>query len=172
MKALCMVAHPDDCVIFAYSYIYNHPEHAWTIGYLTYTESDPRGREIAQFWQRRGIDTVFLGHVDDYHDLETRQCSFDTVLAQQQIHTLIEKFDTVLTHDERGDYGHLHHKFVHDAVALHPRVIKFAALNMGTTELSVPAGTYTLDELPLHADVIGAFFPNGQHQNNYTEVTL
>jgi LmbE family N-acetylglucosaminyl deacetylase len=37
MKALCLVAHPDDCVIFAYSYIYNHPEHNWTIGYLTYT---------------------------------------------------------------------------------------------------------------------------------------
>jgi hypothetical protein len=159
-------------VIFAYSYIYNHPEHTWTIGYLTYTESDPRGHEISQFWQCRGIDTVFLGHVDDYRDLEIQQCSFDTALARQQIHTLIEKFDIVLTHDERGDYGHLHHKFVHDAVALHPGVIKFAALNMGTTELSVPAGAYTLDELPLHADVIGNFFPNGQHQNNYTEVTL
>ena len=39
-----IVAHPDDCVIFALSYIYNHPEHKWTIGYLTYTAQDPRGQ--------------------------------------------------------------------------------------------------------------------------------
>jgi dolichol-phosphate mannosyltransferase len=31
MKALCLVAHPDDCVIFAYSYIHHHPEYSWRL---------------------------------------------------------------------------------------------------------------------------------------------
>jgi hypothetical protein len=34
----------------------------------------------------------------------------------------------------------------------------------------VPAGTYDLAEMPLHADIVKTFFPTGQHQNNYTEV--
>ncbi len=85
IKALCLVAHPDDCVIFAYSYIYNHPEMSWTICYLTYTELSDRGSELSKFWAQRNIPCVFLGHVDDYHDLETKKISFDTKQAQQQI---------------------------------------------------------------------------------------
>ena len=73
MKALCLVAHPDDCVIFAYSYIHNYPEHDWTIAYLTYTESEPRGAEMSAFWRQRGIDTIFLGFEDHWHDNEQKQ---------------------------------------------------------------------------------------------------
>ena len=64
MNALCLVAHPDDCVIFALSYIHNHADYDWTIGYLTYTEQDPRGQELADFWRKRGINCVFLGFED------------------------------------------------------------------------------------------------------------
>ena len=170
MKALCMVAHPDDCVIFGYSYIHNHPEYDWTIGYLTYTESDVRGSELAAFWRRRNIPTVFLGYVDDYHDLETGQLSFDSVRAEQDIQQLTQRYDLVLTHDERGDYGHLHHVFVHRCVQTHQRLVTFAGANSGNVRLSIPAGTYSLSELPGHRDIISGFFPNVVHENNYTEV--
>lgn len=171
MKALCMVAHPDDCVIFAYSYIYNHPQHDWTIAYLTYSAHTPRGNEMANFWSKRRVNTEFLGHVDDYHDIKAGQCSFDTGLAQQQIAKLIEKYDLVLTHDKQGDYGHIHHKFVHDCVIIsHHHVITFAQLNSGNQSFTVPAGSYNLAELPLHADIVKTFFPTGQHQNRYLEV--
>jgi len=170
MKALCMVAHPDDCVIFGYSYIHNHPEYNWTIGYLTYTESDPRGSELAAFWQRRNIPTVFLGYVDDYRDLETGQLSFDFVQAEQDIQQLTQQYDLVLTHDEHGDYGHLHHVFVHDCAKEHNCLVTFAGVNSGNVRFSVPVGTYSLSELPGHRDVISGFFPNAVHENNYTEV--
>ena len=49
MKALCLVAHPDDCVIFALSYIHNHPNLDWTICYLTYCEWEPRAKELKEF---------------------------------------------------------------------------------------------------------------------------
>lgn len=170
MKALCLVAHPDDCVIFGYSYIHNHPEYQWTIGYLTYTAADPRGQELAQFWQRRGIPCVFLGYVDDYRDLENKKISFDTDAACEDLQALADLYDLVLTHDEQGDYGHLHHVFVHECVRHHPGLVTFAGTRSGTVQWSVPAGTYSLDELPQHRDIIAGFFPNGVHRNNYTEV--
>lgn len=169
MKALCLVAHPDDCVIFAYSYIYNHPEHDWTIGYLTYTKHDSRGQELSEFWQRRNIPCIFLGYVDDYRDLENKKISFDVDEARERIQQLIKDYELVLTHNQHGDYGHLHHVFVHDATQGHPRVVKFAGLDSGTVTLTVPAGTYDLGELPQHANIIQTFFPGGKHQNSYEE---
>jgi LmbE family N-acetylglucosaminyl deacetylase len=170
MKALCVVAHPDDCLIFGYSYIHNHPEMSWTIGYLTYTAEDARGQEISAFWQRRGIPCVFLGYVDDYRDLESKQISFDTGQAREDLQALTDRHDLVLTHDCNGDYGHLHHVFVHDCVQHHANLVTFADLTSGTVTLEVPAGTYTWDELPQHQEIVRAFFPEGRHQNNYTEV--
>lgn len=171
MKALCAVAHPDDCVIFAYSYIHNHDEMDWTIAYLTYTAQDPRGAELAEFWQRRGIACVFLGYVDDYQDLESQQISFDTDLACNDLQELADHYDLVLTHDVNGDYGHLHHVFVHNCVRHHPNLVTFAKPNSGTVTLTVPPGTYDLTELPQHRDIVASFFPDGQHRNNYTEIT-
>ena len=77
MKAMVMVAHPDDCVIFAYSFMHQYRQLDWTVCYLTYTESDARGHEFAEFWQRRGVATKFLGYVDDYRDIEANKISFD-----------------------------------------------------------------------------------------------
>ena len=167
IKALCLVAHPDDCVIFGLSYIHNHPEMHWTIGYLTYTESDPRGAELAAFWRKRNIDCVFLGFVDDYRDLETKTLSFDAESAARDLQELADHYDLVLTHDEHGDYGHLHHVFVHNCVKHHPRLITFARPGEGTT-YTVPLGTYSLDELPMHGEIIASFHSQ-EHKNSYKE---
>ena len=36
MKAVALVAHPDDCIIYASAYMDAHPEYSWTIVYLTH----------------------------------------------------------------------------------------------------------------------------------------
>lgn len=168
MNALCMVAHPDDCVIFAYGLIHNYSKLDWTICYLTYTEKDPRGEEISKFWTRRNVRTQFLGNVDDWHDIENDSCSFDTVQAKVDIRELCENHSIVVTHDANGDYGHVHHKFVHSAVPLtHPNVIYFAPAGNGTHVYSLPAGAYALEELPLHRDIVAPFHDRG-HINAYT----
>lgn len=168
LNALCLVAHPDDCIIFGYSYIHAHPEYNWTVGYLTYQAADPRGAEMAKFWQHRNIATVFLGFEDHWHDNEqkqlTRWLGIDATAACQQ---LVKDYDLVLTHDEHGDYGHIHHKLVHDAVKHHPQLITFAKPGEGTT-YTVPEGTYSLDELPLHKDIVAGFHQH-THQNSYKE---
>lgn len=170
MKALCLVAHPDDCVIFGYSYMHNHPEMKWHICYLTYCEWDPRGRELKEFWAMRGITCIFLGYTDDYRDIENKQISFNEEQAREEIGNIIKAYDLVLTHNQNGEYGHIHHVFLHDCAGHHPRLVTFADLNCGTVTYTVPPGTYDLAELPQHGDVIKTFFTDGQHRNNYTEV--
>jgi len=168
MKALCLVAHPDDCVIFGYSYIHNHPEMDWTICYLTYCEWDPRGRELQDFWRKRGIACVFLGYTDDYRDIENKKISFDQSQARREISNIIKSYDLVLTHDEQGDYGHIHHVLVHNSVQWHPHLVTFAPPGQGTVTHTVSLDTYRLDELPMHGDIIAGFHVI-QHQNSYKE---
>lgn len=169
MKALCLVAHPDDCVIFGLSYIHHHPEYCWTVGYLTYTAADPRGAEIASFWQRCGIDTVFLGFEDHWHDNEQKQYTrWTEESAEQACWRLARQYDLVLTHDEWGDYGHIHHALVHAAVRWHPKLVTFARPGSGTVEFLLPHTAYSADELPTHYSVIKGFHPD-QHKNTYRE---
>ena len=103
VKALCLVAHPDDCVIFAYSYIHAHLEMDWTIGYLTYTSQDPRGAELAAFWQRRGVECAFLGFEDHWHDNEQNQLTrWGEAEATHACWELARGYNLVLTHDKNG----------------------------------------------------------------------
>jgi LmbE family N-acetylglucosaminyl deacetylase len=169
VKALCLVAHPDDCIIFAYSYIHAHPEHTWSIGYLTYTAQDPRAAEMSAFWQRRNISTVFLGFEDHWHDNEQKRFTcWDPEHARQACWNLASKYDLVLTHDEHGDYGHIHHQLVHQAVQSHPCLITFAPRELGTQYI-LPADAYSLDELPLHKNIVAGFHQQS-HCNNYKEL--
>jgi hypothetical protein len=168
MKAVAMVAHPDDCVIFAYSFMHHYQHFDWTVCYLTYTEQDARGQEFANFWKRREVATKFLGYVDDYHDLETGVCSFDTQPDDNSIVETTEHYDLVLTHDHNGDYGHLHHKFICDVVANnHNYIITFAGINQGNVKYTIEPGVYSLDEFPLHKDIVSGFHQHA-HVNEYT----
>ena len=167
MKAVAVVAHPDDCVIFAYGFIHHYARFDWTIVYLTYSETDARAQEIEHFWQRRSIKTKFLGYSDNYQDLETQIISFDTQLAAKDILDNISGSDLILTHNHQGEYGHLHHKFVHQTIGNHhDHVVYFSNGNQGNVKYEVPAGSYTLEELPLHRAVVGSFFTNC-HVNEY-----
>jgi LmbE family N-acetylglucosaminyl deacetylase len=168
VKALCMVAHPDDCVIFAYSYIHYHPEMDWAICYLTYSEWEPRAQELKEFWQRRSIPCIFLGYTDDYRDIENKSISFNTEQARREIGNIAERYDLVLSHDEHGDYGHIHHVFVHSCVQHHARLVTFAKRDQGTVTFTIPPGTYTIDELPQHGEIVQSFHAQ-EHRNSYKE---
>ena len=70
MRAACLVAHPDDCAIFAWPFMEAHPEFEWTNVYLTYTDWDPRAQEAAKFWADKNIPTVFLGFLDEWESVK------------------------------------------------------------------------------------------------------
>lgn len=165
MKALTMVAHPDDCVIFAWSFMHHYNHLEWTICYLTYHEHDLRAQEIARFWQPLGIPLIFLGHTDDYRDLETGRYTFAADLAEKDIKRELPNHELVLTHDRNGDYGHLHHKFVHDVVSrFHSHVITFASPQSGNAEYVVENPDYSA--LDIHRDIVQSFHTQA-HKNRY-----
>lgn len=157
MEAIALVAHPDDCVIFAWPFIEHHPKLSWTVVYLTYLEDDLRAKEVSAYWNRRGITTKFLGFVDDYRDIEKNTVSFDGILAEQAIFNACEYARVILTHNADGDYGHPHHKFVNtvaDKLAI-PKVYFASDFNYNkqyTTNYPVD-----VEELPLHRAVIEGF---------------
>jgi hypothetical protein len=47
-------------------------------------------------------------------------------------------------------------------------VITFAKPGEGTVTLTVPPDTYSIDELPLHGEIVRGFHPI-THQNDYKE---
>jgi hypothetical protein len=168
MKATVVIAHPDDCVIFAYSFMHHYKQFDWTVCYLTYTEQDARGREFAGFWQQRGVATKFLGYVDDYRDIEANKISFDTAAAEESIKQAILGQDLILTHSHQGDYGHLHHVFVNQTVCSnHNQVVCFAGPGQGNVKYTIDPGVYSLDELPLHRGIVSTFHMH-THTSEYT----
>ena len=157
MRAVALVAHPDDCVIFAWPFIEAHPEFEWTIIYLTYTFTDPRAREVRAYWNKRGIDVVFLGMRDDWQYVKNNELGFDPQIAKNDIVNAASKYDLILTHYKDGDYGHIHHKFVNTiANQIGKPKVYFASTFNYNTEYVVIESVNT-DELPLHKNVIEEF---------------
>jgi hypothetical protein len=113
------------------------------------------------------VSTQCLGYKDDYRDIENHTCSFDTEQADIDIGKICAQYDIVLTHSADGDYGHLHHIFVHESVVRHhPVVITFAAPGQGTHHFELDRTTYSISELPLHGSIVADFHRDG-HRNSY-----
>jgi hypothetical protein len=168
MKAMTMVAHPDDCVIFAYSFMHHYRHYNWTVCYLTYTDQDSRGQEFAEFWARRNVQTRFLGFVDHWDSVKNGDLGFDETQAQTAIKQAIADQDLIVTHDFRGDYGHLHHEFVAKVISdNHSHMICFAGPGQGNVKYTIEPGVYSLEEFPLHRDIVASFHQQ-QHVNEYT----
>jgi len=161
VRALCVVAHPDDCVIFARPFVDNFPAWHWHIVYLTYTDRDPRAREMRAYWDRRNTTTDFLGFQDDYADQLAGELKTWRVLdAAASISLAIKQFapDLILTHYEDGDYGHIHHKFVNQTVQVTNSIAKvyFASTFNYNVEYFAQEAL-DLAQFPLHAEVIAGF---------------
>jgi len=152
-----VVAHPDDCIIFARPFIERYSEFEWTILYLTYRSYDPRAMEMTAYWRRRNVSTVNLGFTDDYRDMENNLVSFNTEQARREIFNISSRYDLILTHNADGDYGHIHHTFVSNSVQSVPKPkVYFANYQQQTMECHAVT-EIGLDELPLHRSVVEGF---------------
>ena len=158
MKAIAAVAHPDDCVIFARPYIDSHPEYQWHVVYMTYRAQDSRAQEISAYWNTRGITTEFLGFQDDYQDQLTQRFNFwSSTDAMTKLINACRDADLILTHYEDGDYGHIHHKLVHQAIKKLAIDQVYFASTFNYNTRYIAKDNLPLDQFPLHRDVIEQF---------------
>ena len=148
MRALVLVAHPDDCVIWASAYMDVHPEHEWTIVYLTHWRWHKRGREITKYWRKRGIRTEFLGFKDHGRDLGTNSLiTWSEVDALTALRQAANGYELILTHNAEGEYGHPHHRVIHKAVKDLP--VSKVYFSLDNADLTYPLNIGLL-ELPRH----------------------
>jgi LmbE family N-acetylglucosaminyl deacetylase len=156
ITAQVVVAHPDDCIIFARPIMDAYPEFQWQIVYLTYDENTLRGREISQYWLKRNISTVFLGYEDDWNYVKHGSLGFDKKQAVADIKGAINA-DIIITHNVDGDYGHPHHRFVHEAVQSISVAKVYFASTFNYNKQYQATSKINFQELPLHEDVIQQF---------------
>jgi LmbE family N-acetylglucosaminyl deacetylase len=109
-----------------------------------------------------------MGYVDDYRDLENNTISFDSTSAENAIASLVQDYPVVVTHDAQGDYGHLHHVFVHNCVTkYHKNVITFSPFGQGNLTVLLPDDLYSTHEIPVHYASIGEFISPLNRKNEY-----
>jgi LmbE family N-acetylglucosaminyl deacetylase len=158
MKAACIVAHPDDCVIFARPFIDCYSDWSWHIFYLTYAQYHERVVEMKSYWyDQRKIPVTSLGYNDTHLDMENNEISFNKEFAEEELQHIAENYDLILTHNPDGDYGHIHHMFVSNAVTGSAKPIVYFA-NHSQANLEIAAQSkLNLEQFPLHKSVVQDF---------------
>jgi LmbE family N-acetylglucosaminyl deacetylase len=111
VKALMVVAHPDDETIWAGNLLQRKKNWSWTIVSMCRASDADRKPKFENVCKIYNAESVIF-------DLE------DTLLGpvgNQEVQKLLvpfekQKFDFVFTHGENGEYGHIRHKDTHKAV--------------------------------------------------------
>lgn len=159
MKAICLVAHPDDCAIFGYQFISEHADWDWSVWYLTYTLDSDRLKELKSFWNSRGVSVGAGCFIDSWDHVSRGELGFDAAHAKTLIGGACEGFDLILTHNHKGEYGHPHHLFIHDAVQQMavPKVYFGSGIDTHNWSRKLLDPAFDSNELPLHKSVIDEF---------------
>lgn len=112
VKALAIVAHPDDETIWMGGTILEKRDWDWTIVSLCRKNDPdraPKFHKVCNFYKAKGI----ISDLDDesLHDLTTQEVvnKIEEVLPEKE-------FDVIYTHGKNGEYGHKRHREIHEAV--------------------------------------------------------
>jgi LmbE family N-acetylglucosaminyl deacetylase len=118
---LMIVAHPDDDALFGGPIQKSFPHHHWAVVCVTHNRDNFRGRELIH-WQRSlgtHTDDIFLlDFPDDPEDFRRDKSSFTPEQVADAVAALNITATTYVSHNAIGEYGHIHHRTVHQAVCL------------------------------------------------------
>ena len=107
MKALVIVAHPDDETIWMGGKILSERDWEWTI--LSLCRKDDPDRKPKFFGVCKELNARgFISDLDDDHP-ERKLASLDEVAKRVEPIVTDKRFDVVYTHGPNGEYGHNRH---------------------------------------------------------------
>lgn len=112
MKALMIVAHPDDEVIWAGGLILKNPDWSWTIISLCRADDPDRAPKFEKACKILNSKPI-IADLDDESGEPLKQ----TIIKEKILSEIQgKKFDKVFTHGKNGEYGHIRHLDIHKAV--------------------------------------------------------
>lgn len=110
MKALAIVAHPDDETIWMYHQL--KKDYDWTIFSLCRVNDPDRSPKFLYVCSHYDAKPIITNLEDD--KLEPIDINEIIKLIDENLKQ--KRFDVIYTHGENGEYGHIRHKEVHKAV--------------------------------------------------------
>jgi len=151
IKAVCFVAHPDDCIIYAKPFLDATPYVEWSILYLTYSKDHPRSMEVSKYWKHRTYSLEQPDLALDYFTGTTSICELQTAnLARPHF----QDTRLILTHGSEGEYGHVHHKLVHNVC----KTIPIPKVFFSNDGLILANKQIDASNLPIHKNAINKYY--------------
>ena len=157
MKAIAVMAHPDDCALFGYYLIKDLGKHLdWHICYLTHGDYDERYQEMKTFWESRGVSVSTLGFEYEWDDVVANKLTFNETEATTKVLEKVNDYDLIFTHNHLGDYGHVHHLFLNNVLKTTDKPKVYTGIFPDECNINHMYDTspYIGDDLPLHKSVV------------------
>lgn len=110
MKALAIIAHPDDETIWMYSQL--KKDYNWTIFSLCRASDKdryPKFLKVCKYYNAKPIIT-------DLEDDKLLPLNIIYIIDLIKKNLKKKEFDLIFTHGENGEYRHIRHKEIHKAV--------------------------------------------------------
>ncbi|MEK6855343.1 MAG: PIG-L family deacetylase [Nanoarchaeota archaeon] len=112
INALCLVAHPDDETIWMGGTILKNKNWNWTIFSLCRKDDMdrmPRFLKVCSYYNAKPI-------ISNLDDEKLSPISTATIIKKIKESLDMKVFDYLFTHGKNGEYGHIRHKEIHEAV--------------------------------------------------------
>lgn len=114
VKKLMIVAHPDDELIFGGGHLL---EGDYLVLCITNGRNKTRRAEFENVIKETGNQGIMLeypdkvcGKRDEWNNVQ------DGIFSDIEKVISLKQYDMIVTHNERGEYGHIHHKMTHSLV--------------------------------------------------------